>query len=129
MTISICIATHERAELLAGTLESIARQTLRPVEIVVSDSSASSDSRAVVAAFAAAHPALRVRPLVSDRSALPWQRWWACAHATGEWVLFLDDDVRLRESALETLAREIRSAERKGPVAGIGFVFGWDGPG
>lgn len=129
MSISICIATHERAELLEGTLASIARQTEAPGEIVVSDSSASPASRAAVADFAAAHPALRVRRVASEKSALPWQRWWACAHASGDWVLFLDDDVRLRETAVETLSREIRVAERKGPLAGIGFVFGWDGPG
>ncbi|HWC64967.1 MAG TPA: glycosyltransferase, partial [Thermoanaerobaculia bacterium] len=83
----------------------------------------------VVSALAARRPDLRVRHLPSSRRALPWQRWWAFSHSTGDWVLFLDDDVRLAEAALETLDRERAAAARRGPVAGIGFVLTWDGPG
>ncbi|HET9794577.1 MAG TPA: glycosyltransferase [Thermoanaerobaculia bacterium] len=129
MSISICIATHERAELLRGTLEAIGRQRLVPREVIVSDSSRDASAREVVAAFAARHPEWRVRHLPSLRRALPWQRWWAFSHATGEWVLFLDDDVRLGEEALEALDRARAAAARRGPVAGIGFVLTWDGPG
>lgn len=129
MSTSICIATHERAGLLRDTLESIARQRVLPAEVVVSDSSASPASREAVARFAAAHPALRVRALASSRKALPWQRWWAASHATGDWILFLDDDVRLAEGALERFERVRDSVARQGPVAGIGFVFSWEGTG
>jgi glycosyltransferase involved in cell wall biosynthesis len=129
MSISICIATHERADLLRETLESIARQHVPPAEVVVSDSSASPAARETIARFAAAHPALRVRALASARKALPWQRWWAASHATGDWVLFLDDDVRLAARALETLERVRAEVARRGPVSGIGFVFSWEGGG
>jgi len=129
VSISVCIATHERAELLRATLDAIGRQRLAPCEVIVSDSSAGGTTREIVAGFAARHPGWRVRHLPSSRRALPWQRWWAFSHATGEWVLFLDDDVRLAEGALETLERARATAARRGPVAGIGFVLTWDGPG
>ena len=67
MSISVCIATHERAELLRGTLESLARQRLPPLEVIVSDSSAGPAGRDVVSAFASRHPGLRVRHLPSSR--------------------------------------------------------------
>jgi GT2 family glycosyltransferase len=127
VSISICIATHERAELLRGTLEAIGRQTLPACEVIVSDSSGDASARDVVAVFAARHPGIRVRHLPSHRRALPWQRWWAFSHAFGDWILFLDDDVRLGEEALETLDRARSAVPR--PVAGIGFVLTWDGPG
>ena len=129
MSISVCIATHERAELLRETLESLARQGLPPAEIVVSDSSSSPASREVAARFSAAHPELRLRSLVSPRKALPWQRWWAASHAAGDWILFLDDDVRLAENALERFERIREAVARRGPVSGIGFVFRWEGTG
>ncbi|HET7451974.1 MAG TPA: glycosyltransferase [Thermoanaerobaculia bacterium] len=125
----MCIATHERAELLRGTLESIGRQRLAPAEVIVSDSSRDGATRAVVAAFAARRPAWSVRYLASARAALPWQRWWAAAHAVGDWILFLDDDVRLGDEAIEALDRARAAAATGGPVAGIGFVLTWDGPG
>jgi serine O-acetyltransferase len=129
MSTSICIATHERAELLDETLGSIARQRVPAAEVVVSDSSSSPAAREVVARFAAAHPALRVRALASPRKALPWQRWWAASHAIGDWVLFLDDDVRLAPHAVETFERVRDAVARRGPVSGIGFVFSWEGGG
>ena len=129
MKISVCIATHERAELLAGTLEAVARQGVAPGDVVVSDSSATPATREVVSDFAARHPELRCRYVRSERRALPWQRWWAFTHSIGDWVLFIDDDVRLDVSALDALARSIAAAGRKGPVAGMGFVFTWDGEG
>jgi len=129
MSISVCIATHERAELLRETLDSIARQSALPAEVVVSDSSATPAAREVVARFAAAHPNLRVHGLASSRKALPWQRWWAASHASGDWVLFLDDDVRLAEGALEKFERVKDAVARRGPVSAIGFVFSWEGSG
>jgi glycosyltransferase involved in cell wall biosynthesis len=129
MSTSICIATHERADLLREALESIARQHFPPAEVVVSDSSASPAAREMIARFAAAHPSLRVRALGSARKALPWQRWWAASHATGDWVLFLDDDVRLAERALERFESVRDAVARRGPVSGIGFVFSWEGGG
>ena len=129
MSISVCIATHERADLLRGTLDALGRQGLAPAEVIVSDSSRDGAARDVVEAFAARRAEWPVRHLASARTALPWQRWWAAAHASGDWILFLDDDVRLAEEALEALECARASAARRGPVAGIGFVLTWDGPG
>lgn len=120
---SVCIATHERAGLLAGTLQGLARQTRPPDEVIVSDSSTSPVGRDVVAAFAAGNSSLPVQYVASSRKALPWQRWWAFQHSKGDVVLFLDDDVTLAPPALDALERAYASlpAALGEPVAGIGF--------
>jgi glycosyltransferase involved in cell wall biosynthesis len=49
--VSICIPTYRRPELLAAALESCARQTYDPLEIVVGDDSPDESSAAVVEAY------------------------------------------------------------------------------
>jgi glycosyltransferase involved in cell wall biosynthesis len=130
LRISVCIATHEREELLAATLEEVGRQTHPPAEIVVSDSSASEAVRLAVEGFSSRRPDLRVRRVRSDRKSLPWQRWWAFSHSAGDIVLFLDDDVLLHPQALRILCEAYERLLAEGrPVAGIGFVMSWVGGG
>jgi len=128
-SVSICIATHERPQWLGPTLEAIARQTVKPLETVVSDSSSDDRSRRLVEQFASDHPDIAVRYLESCRSALPWHRWWASKHARGAFVLFLDDDIRLSPNAVEVLQATRRDLEASGceQVAGIGLTLRIEG--
>lgn len=127
-TIGVCIATHEREEILAATLDGVACQTQPPAEVVVSDSSAGEAARLTVEGFSSRHPEIRVRYVRSDRKSLPWQRWWAFSHSGGDIVLFLDDDILLHPQALRTLAQAYRELSAKGrPVGGIGFTISWTG--
>lgn len=125
MRISICIATHERAELLRRTLAGIERQDSPPYEVVISDSSRIED-RALDREIASSRvKTTRVR---SENPALPWQRSWAMRHSSGDVILFLDDDVVLRPAALETLERAYASlsADRSRTIAGVGFRMVFD---
>ncbi|HEY9517120.1 MAG TPA: glycosyltransferase [Gemmatimonadaceae bacterium] len=127
-SISVCIATHERADLLRGTLEALARQHRLPEEIVVSDSSTSPASAEAVRDFAAGVTAIPIRHVPAERRALPWQRWWAFAHSRGDIVLFLDDDVKLAPDALGVLEEahlHPRSGSGQRP-GGVGFIMTWD---
>src|SRR6516165_10441052 len=51
-TISVCIPTHNRSNMLSEALESIMVQTHPPMEVVVSDNYGDSATAAVVASFA-----------------------------------------------------------------------------
>lgn len=119
--ISVCIATHERPERLRGTIAALERQTLRPHEVVISDSSRVEDR--VLLRELAASP-LGIKRVRSERRALPWQRWWAFCHAAGDILFFLDDDIVLREDGVATLARawERLEKESKEPTAGVGLI-------
>jgi GT2 family glycosyltransferase len=123
--ISVCIATHERPNSLRKTVAALEGQTVRPYEVVISDSSSAED--ASLNRELATSP-LEIKRVRSASRALPWQRWWAFQHTNGEIILFLDDDVALRPSALETLARAYAflSADRSRNVAGVGFRMVYD---
>ncbi len=127
-TLSVCVATHERPELLKRTLDGLARQLRLPDEIIVSDSSSFRASEAVVRSFAEVWPNLRLKYVRSDRKALPWQRWWAFKHSSGETVLLLDDDVQLAPPALQILEDAWRTLMGFNcqPIAGVGFRMSWE---
>lgn len=128
MTISVCIATHERPRLLARTLEALGRQTRLPDEVVVSDSSRPG-CLDVIREFSGRHSAVHVKHVPSSRKVLPWHRWWAFKHSQGEVVLFMDDDITLSPRALETLEQVYADlvADPARSVAGIGFVLKFEG--
>ncbi len=127
-TLTVCIATHERAQLLPRALDGLMNQERPPNEVVISDSSGSPHAKAVVDSYVARHEHVAIIYRHSPRRALPWQRWFAFQHSSGQTVLFLDDDVWLAPTALGTLERayDELSATHPGPVAGIGFVQSWD---
>jgi glycosyltransferase involved in cell wall biosynthesis len=131
VSVSVCIATCERPFLLRTTLSSLASQERLPDEIVVSDGSASNETKELVEDFTARHAALRVRYLRSERRVLPWQRWNAFAHSGGDVVLFLDDDVMLAPEGIDCLLKAYSGGTRgqAAGVAGVGFTLTYVGQG
>jgi GT2 family glycosyltransferase len=124
--ISVCIATHERAALLVRALEGLAQQERPADEIIVSDSSTTDETHAVVRAWQA-RASSRILYVRSSNAALPWNRWLAFSKSSGDVVLFLDDDVALEPSALRVL---VETYEPEGTAqqqrAGVGFLMTWD---
>ena len=53
MKLSICIPTHNRAEFLPATLESIAAQWTDDIEIAVSDNASTDHTAAIVESYRA----------------------------------------------------------------------------
>lgn len=128
-SVSVCIGTHERPDLLLRALQGLAHQERRPDEIIVSDSSGSGQCASVVRSFR--RDGLGISHLPSERRALPWHRWFAFTRSSGEIVLFLDDDVLLSPSAVRVLEETYvaLSSSRRKPVAGVGFVSAYDDSG
>jgi glycosyltransferase involved in cell wall biosynthesis len=124
LSISICIATHEREKLLHSTLEKIAGQTRPPDEIVISDSSRQCKTEQLVAAFQQTMDSLPVKYVKSDRKALPWQRWNGFQASNGDIIYFMDDDISLAPDALQVLEKtyhELFASFGREAVAGVGF--------
>jgi glycosyltransferase involved in cell wall biosynthesis len=94
MMISVIIATHNRAALLASTLEALAGQEPvgRPFEIVVVDNASTDETPAVVreAASRTAGPVVYLR---EDRAGKSHAMNTAVAHARGDLLVMTDDDV------------------------------------
>lgn len=105
--VSVLIPARDEAHNIGAALESVLADPNPALEVIVLDDDSSDDTAAIVTAMAARDP--RVRLL--HGAALP-QGWcgknFACAQlaaaAGGEWLLFLDADVRIERDAIGRLA-------------------------
>ena len=116
-TITVIVATRNVAPLLQGLFDSLAAQTFRDFEVLVSDG-ASTDGTLPMLEKASAILPLSV---VSRADAGIYDAWnLALAHARGAWVCFLGADDRLADAS--TLAQLIHAA-RAAPSQ-ISVVYG-----
>lgn len=113
--VSVVIPTRNRRPLLEEAIESVCQQTYTNWELVVVDDCSGDGTWRYMSAI---HDA-RIRPIRlerhSERSAA---RNRGLAEARGDYVLFLDDDDRLRPRALEILAEALCADESA--VAAVG---------
>ena len=96
-TASLVICTRNRPQELARCLKSLADQTAMPAEVIVVDN-ASTDARAREVTIAAGFTYVQ-----EDRLGLDFARNAGVSAATGEIILFTDDDVRLHPRWLERM--------------------------
>lgn len=92
--LSICICTFRRAELLQRLLDGIARQETNgefTYSVVVTDNDAAESARSVVEAFAAKSK-IAITYAVEPRQNIALARNRAIANATGDYIVFIDDD-------------------------------------
>jgi glycosyltransferase involved in cell wall biosynthesis len=101
--ISVVIATYNRAALLAGALQSLAKQTLDPslFEIVVVDNASTDETPAAVAGFQDKHPELTTQLVSEPRLGPGLARNTGSERAKGYLLAFLDDDARAEPDWLE----------------------------
>ena len=93
--VSVVIATHNRSALLARTMDALAGQRWPSdrLEIVVADNRSTDDTRAVVEAAAVSDHACRVHYLYVPEPGKSFAVNAALRIATGDLLLFIDDDV------------------------------------
>lgn len=105
--VSVIVANFNGAAYLADALRSIQRQTLRQIEIIVSDDGSTDDSVAIVESLVAADP--RIRLLQSPRKRGPAAaRNDALAVARGEWIAVMDSDDLMHPDRLRRLVEAAR---------------------
>ena len=109
--VSVVIAARDEELDLPATLDSLLRQDLGELEIVVVESGSEDRTCQVIEARAPRVRRVEEPPLPPGWVGKNWACWTG-AHATqGEWLLFLDADVRLDPSAVRTT---LAWAEREG---------------
>lgn len=115
--ISVCICTRDRTVDLTRALASIAASSVAPAQVVVSDDGADGSAAAVADAAAIAVDYVR-----GPGTGLGANRNRAIAAATGDYLLFLDDDAELGGEFLARVAAVIgtvpASARRRTIVTG-----------
>lgn len=123
--VSVIIPTYNRASALSVTLPSYLAET--PREVIVVDDASTDETAAVVEAFSAKSsvPVHYIRH--QKRSGAPAARNTGLEHASGEYILYGEDDVLLEEGYITVLLEDI-SAFHADIIAGrcIGMKFGED---
>lgn len=110
--VSVVIATYNYGRFLAEAIESVQRQTMNDLEIIVVDDGSTDETPQVLAAIT--DPRLRVRRVPNGGVCVA--RNTALEMARGEFVAFLDADDRWRPTKLERQTAMFKSEPSLGLV-------------
>lgn len=112
--ISIVLPTYNGSRYLAGSVESVRRQTYPHWELLIQDDCSTDSTPELVARLAAGDP--RIKPARNDSNRrLPRSLNAGFARASGEFLTWTSDDNEYRPGALETM----RDALMEDPAAGL----------
>ncbi len=115
--ISVIIPTYGREEILCNTLSNVIRQDYPNYEVILVDQTQNHqpDTQMYLHRLAADQ---KIRLFQVNWASLPGARNYAVRRATGEILLFLDDDVELPAGFLAAHARNYLADSQIGAVAG-----------
>ncbi len=121
--VSVIVATRNRTDDLESLLESLKRQTVRPVEVIISDGGDDRSTERLCEETRAERPDLGVVYLKAPAIGATAQRNFAIDHLGDEAdaVLFADDDVVLEREYIEVLSAVLERDTRR-QVAGVAGV-------
>ncbi|MET3682790.1 glycosyltransferase involved in cell wall biosynthesis [Alkalibacillus flavidus] len=120
-TVSVLIPARNEADNIEACIQSIERQTVQPVEVFVLDDQSTDDTAVKLKALRARYQ--RLSFWQGEQLPDGWKgKVFAChqlaKHAKGDWLLFIDADVRLDERALEALTPHLHTQQR-GIISGF----------
>lgn len=118
--ISVVIPAYNAERTLAETLESALAQTCRDIEVIVVNDGSSDQTSALVQAYAARDP--RVRLVEQANGGVARARNHGVDAARGAYVAPLDADDLWHPAKLERQLRALRAA---GPKAGLAYSWSW----
>lgn len=105
-TVSVVTPTYNRAQFLEDAVQSVLNQTYTDLECIVVDGGSTDETPELLDAI----PDNRLRVITRDRPrGLSNARNVAIEQAVGEYILFLDDDDRLYENAIDCLLKTLRN--------------------
>ena len=124
--VSLIIPTYNRADLIIDTLGSIAKQTYRPIELIVVNDGSTDNTKKLLENWADKHDegqSLSINCLFQDNKGAPAARNIGLAHSCGEFVQFLDDDDVLSPTKIEEQVGMIADLPSKVAVYGPWIYF------
>lgn len=103
---SIVIPTFNRGHILLHTLESVAAQSYRPLEVIIVDDGSTDNTSAVVEDWQKNlnDDTISVSYFKNENGGVAKARNFGVSQTTGQWIQFLDSDDTLYPSRLEILA-------------------------
>jgi len=115
---SIVVTTRNRERFLAEAVASVCNQTCRDWELIVVDDASDDGTWAWLQSVQCERIRVFRQPILGR---IPQTRNMGLRYARGEFVMFLDDDDRLRRGALSKLLAPLLEDDR--PVAAVGAVW------
>jgi chlorobactene glucosyltransferase len=101
--VSVVVPARNEADDLPSTLDTLLAQDLPEFEVVVVDGGSTDGSRAVVGDRAPRVRWVEEPPLPAGWVGKSWACWNGANGTSGDWVLFLDADVRTHPAAVRTI--------------------------
>ena len=114
-SISVVIATYNRASLLPETLDAVLAQRFRDFELIVVDDGSTDETQQVLKPYGD-----RVRYFYQENSGPSAARNLGVRHARGEWIAIQDSDDLFAPDHLESLF----AFAEKNPDCGMVFANG-----
>lgn len=105
--LSVVVPIHDVAPWLPACLDSILRQPVPDLEVVLVDDASTDGSTAIAEAYAAAHDHVRLVRL-AERSGVSIARNVGVAHCTAAYLTFVDSDDELPADAWRRMLRTLR---------------------
>jgi glycosyl transferase family 2/methyltransferase family protein len=118
--VSVVVNTYNRAGQVGKAIETVLSQSGVDLELIVVDDGSTDNTQAVLASLDDA----RIRVIRQSNRGLSAARNVGAREARGLWLLFLDDDDRLCEGALQLLLAEAAAPSCRVVVGGVRFVDG-----
>ncbi len=131
MRCSICIATYRRPGLLDALIESLFAQQIPAhiqLEIIVVDNDARGSARETVTRFSNT-PQIRLDYYIQPRKNISLARNLAVEKASGEYLLFIDDDETARPDWVINLVKALHSFHADAVFGCVVPIFGRPVPG
>ena len=127
LRISVIIATHNRADLLAVALQSLAVQTLAQdeYEVIVVDNASTDRTRVVVDSIRRRQP--NVQYIAEERLGLSWARNAGLSASRSRYVAYLDDDAKAEADWLQALLAVLETATPTPACVGGPVHLNWAG--
>ena len=122
MSVSIIIATYNRATWLPAAIDSLLNQTRPPDEIIVVDDGSTDDTSQVLATYASA-----LTVISQENQGLSAARNVGIRAATGDLIAILDSDDTLPPHSIERRARILEANPGFGVVYGDALLIAPDG--
>lgn len=123
-TITIAICTYNRADYLRDTLHDLSTQRADPkdFEILVVNNNSTDHTFDVCEVFAKNHPDLNVHTVIESNQGLSFARNRCVEESSSNYILYIDDDVHLENSFVETALGYIKKNPDINCVGGRIFV-------
>ena len=105
MRISVLMPAYNAAAFIRRGIESLARQTLLPDEVIVSDDGSTDETAIIVQTLASEYPLLGIKIVTGPNGGIAVARNRALTLAAGEYISLLDADDEMLPEQLSKLAQ------------------------